>query len=152
MSFQVIVGCIVTRSPSSSMAPTAFIELGLACDLFEKGAKFSRRARSGLVSSLPPVHLFFSHFPSGHLGQVTRKGIPSLFSVPQRQSYTSSRIGVRPRAFRLWGGRTGFIRRANACAGQQVDISQGQGQEQGPDFERILWSFGVQHQHFCLES
>ncbi|KAJ7904419.1 hypothetical protein B0H14DRAFT_3079297 [Mycena olivaceomarginata] len=41
--------CIVTRSPSSSMAPTAFIELGLACDLFEKGAKFSRRARSGLA-------------------------------------------------------------------------------------------------------
>ncbi|KAJ7179896.1 fungal-specific transcription factor domain-containing protein [Mycena crocata] len=48
-SAAVIVGCIVTRSPSSSMAPTAFIELGLACDLFEKGAKYSRRARSGLA-------------------------------------------------------------------------------------------------------
>ncbi|KAJ7667924.1 fungal-specific transcription factor domain-containing protein [Mycena polygramma] len=48
-SAAIIVGCIVTRSPSSSMAPTAFIELGLACDLFEKGAKFSRRARSGLA-------------------------------------------------------------------------------------------------------
>jgi hypothetical protein len=32
------------------MAPTAFIELGLAVDLFEKGAKYSRRARSGIVS------------------------------------------------------------------------------------------------------
>jgi hypothetical protein len=39
----------VTRSPSSSMASSAFIELGLACDLFEKGASQSRRARSGLV-------------------------------------------------------------------------------------------------------
>jgi len=47
---QIIVGCIVTRSPSSSMASSAFIELGLACDLFEKGAMRSRRARSGLVS------------------------------------------------------------------------------------------------------
>ncbi|KAJ7638720.1 fungal-specific transcription factor domain-containing protein [Roridomyces roridus] len=48
-SAAIIVGCIVTRSPSSSMASTAFIELGLACDLFEKGAKHSRRARSGLA-------------------------------------------------------------------------------------------------------
>ncbi|KAG6891283.1 hypothetical protein C0992_009475 [Termitomyces sp. T32_za158] len=48
-STQIIVGTIVTRSPSSSMAPSAFIELGLACDLFEKGASHSRRARSGLA-------------------------------------------------------------------------------------------------------
>ncbi|RDB22452.1 putative transcriptional regulatory protein C1F7.11c [Hypsizygus marmoreus] len=48
-SAAIIVGCIVTRSPSSSMAPSAFIELGLACDLFEKGATHSRRARSGLA-------------------------------------------------------------------------------------------------------
>lgn len=31
------------------MSSTAFIELGLAVDLFEKGAKHSRRARSGMV-------------------------------------------------------------------------------------------------------
>ncbi|KJA29960.1 hypothetical protein HYPSUDRAFT_210788 [Hypholoma sublateritium FD-334 SS-4] len=48
-SAAIIVGCIVTRSPSSSMAPSAFIELGLACDLFEKGAMQSLRARSGLA-------------------------------------------------------------------------------------------------------
>ncbi|PPQ64700.1 hypothetical protein CVT24_008327 [Panaeolus cyanescens] len=48
-SAAIIVGCIVTRSPSSSMAPAAFIELGLACDLFQKGAIHSRRARSGLA-------------------------------------------------------------------------------------------------------
>ncbi|KNZ79894.1 hypothetical protein J132_08552 [Termitomyces sp. J132] len=48
-SAAIIVGTIVTRSPSSSMAPSAFIELGLACDLFEKGASHSRRARSGLA-------------------------------------------------------------------------------------------------------
>jgi hypothetical protein len=34
------------------MAPTAFIELGLACDLFEKGATYSRRVRSGSVGVL----------------------------------------------------------------------------------------------------
>ena len=34
------------------MAPSAYIELGLACDLFEKGARYSRRARSGMVRSL----------------------------------------------------------------------------------------------------
>jgi hypothetical protein len=55
------------------MAPTAFIELGLACDLFEKGAKFSRRARSGLVSSLPPVHLFFHIFLQAILGKLREK-------------------------------------------------------------------------------
>lgn len=31
------------------MASNAFIELGLAVDLFQKGAKLSRRARSGMV-------------------------------------------------------------------------------------------------------
>lgn len=46
---QIIVGSIVTRAPASSMAPSAFIELGLAVDLFKKGAPHSRRARSGLV-------------------------------------------------------------------------------------------------------
>ncbi|CAK5275690.1 unnamed protein product [Mycena citricolor] len=48
-SAAIIVGSIVTRSPSASMAATAFIELGLVCDLFDKGAKKSRRARSGLA-------------------------------------------------------------------------------------------------------
>ncbi|KAJ3573873.1 hypothetical protein NP233_g2152 [Leucocoprinus birnbaumii] len=48
-SAAIIVGSIITRSPSSSMAPTAFIELGLACDLFEKGATHSRRVRSGSI-------------------------------------------------------------------------------------------------------
>lgn len=45
----VIVGCIVTRSPASSIAPSAFIELTCVCELFEKGAVHSRRARDGLA-------------------------------------------------------------------------------------------------------
>ncbi|GAW07666.1 hypothetical protein LENED_009673 [Lentinula edodes] len=48
-SAAIIVGSIVTRSPSSAMAPNAFIELGLACDLFEKCNSDSRRSRSGLA-------------------------------------------------------------------------------------------------------
>lgn len=41
------------RSPASSMTPSAFIDLGLACDLFEKGVTKgvlqSEKARSALV-------------------------------------------------------------------------------------------------------
>jgi hypothetical protein len=48
-SAAIIVGSIVTRAPSSSMSSTAFVELGLAVDLFEKGAKHSRRARTGIA-------------------------------------------------------------------------------------------------------
>ncbi|KAJ3776587.1 fungal-specific transcription factor domain-containing protein [Lentinula raphanica] len=48
-SAAIIVGSIVTRSPSSAMAPNAFIELGLACDLFEKCTSDSRRSRSGMA-------------------------------------------------------------------------------------------------------
>ncbi|EAU84699.2 hypothetical protein CC1G_00218 [Coprinopsis cinerea okayama7 len=48
-SAAMIVGCIVTRSPSCSLASSAYIELGLACDLFEKGCNESRRAKSGLA-------------------------------------------------------------------------------------------------------
>ncbi|KII94707.1 hypothetical protein PLICRDRAFT_188975 [Plicaturopsis crispa FD-325 SS-3] len=48
-SSAIIVGSIVTRSPSSSMAATAFIELGLAVNLFEKGAQSNRRGQSGLA-------------------------------------------------------------------------------------------------------
>jgi hypothetical protein len=35
------------------MAASAFVELGLVCDLFEKGAIYSRRARDGLVRDFP---------------------------------------------------------------------------------------------------
>ncbi|TFK28831.1 hypothetical protein FA15DRAFT_664908 [Coprinopsis marcescibilis] len=49
-SAAVIVGCIVTRAPASSMASSAYFELGLACDLYEKGVIQSRRSRSGLAT------------------------------------------------------------------------------------------------------
>ncbi|KAG6837547.1 hypothetical protein H0H93_007728 [Arthromyces matolae] len=68
-SAAIIVGAIVTRSPSSSMAPSAFIELGLACDMFEKGATHSRRARSGfaiLGRLREKAFQVYSQFRSGH--------------------------------------------------------------------------------------
>ncbi|KZP32860.1 hypothetical protein FIBSPDRAFT_924875 [Athelia psychrophila] len=49
-SAAIIVGSVVTRAPSSDLASTAFVELGLAIDLFQKGAnhsQHSRRARTG---------------------------------------------------------------------------------------------------------
>ncbi|KAF9452456.1 hypothetical protein P691DRAFT_697077 [Macrolepiota fuliginosa MF-IS2] len=69
-SAAIIVGSIVTRSPSSSMAPSAFIELGLACDLFEKGANHSRRVRSGsaiLQKLRSKAFQVYSQFRSGNL-------------------------------------------------------------------------------------
>ncbi|KAK0453593.1 fungal-specific transcription factor domain-containing protein [Armillaria borealis] len=68
-SAAIIVGSIVTRSPSSSMAANAFIELGLACDLFEKGSHHSRRARSGigiLYSLKNKAFQIYSQFRSGN--------------------------------------------------------------------------------------
>lgn len=47
---QITVGSIVTRSPASMVSATAFIELGLAVDLFEGASMSTRRARSALVS------------------------------------------------------------------------------------------------------
>ncbi|KZP20102.1 hypothetical protein FIBSPDRAFT_1045158 [Athelia psychrophila] len=48
-SAAIIVGAIATKAPSSSMAYTALMELGLAVNLFERGAGVSERARTGLV-------------------------------------------------------------------------------------------------------
>jgi hypothetical protein len=57
--FQVIIGAIIIRSPASSIASSAFVELGLACDLFEKGVKKgllqSEKGRAALVSPSYPV-------------------------------------------------------------------------------------------------
>ncbi|KAF7355229.1 Zn(2)-C6 fungal-type domain-containing protein [Mycena sanguinolenta] len=81
-SAAIIVGCIVTRSPSSSMAPTAFIELGLACDLFEKGAKSSRRARSGLAilcKLREKAFEVYSQFRSGNPTPPPTSFSPGLF-------------------------------------------------------------------------
>ncbi|KAJ7591168.1 hypothetical protein C8J56DRAFT_1013906 [Mycena floridula] len=67
-SAAIIVGCIVTRSPSSSMAPHAFIELGLACDLFQKGAIHSVRIQSGLgvlTRLREKANQVYSQFQSG---------------------------------------------------------------------------------------
>ena len=37
---QIILGSIVTRCPSMSLAPSALVQLDSACDLFSKTAKF----------------------------------------------------------------------------------------------------------------
>ncbi|KZP23605.1 hypothetical protein FIBSPDRAFT_1042768 [Athelia psychrophila] len=48
-SSAIIVGSVAAKAPSSSMASTAFMELGLAVNLFESGAGISQRARTGLA-------------------------------------------------------------------------------------------------------
>lgn len=46
----IIVGSIVTRSPTSSMAENSFKELCLALELLEKGAVESPRAKVAMAS------------------------------------------------------------------------------------------------------
>ncbi|TEB30149.1 hypothetical protein FA13DRAFT_1733962 [Coprinellus micaceus] len=94
-SAAVIVGSIVTRSPASSMASSAFIELGLACDLFEKGARHSRRARSGmtiLYKMREKAFQVYSQFRSGNAP------IPGVLSTG-RPDYGEDELA-------LFGGQT----------------------------------------------
>ncbi|KAG2146729.1 fungal-specific transcription factor domain-containing protein [Suillus clintonianus] len=49
LSAAVIVGSIVTRAPSSTMAPAAWEELNLAVEMFSRGSETSSRARHGLA-------------------------------------------------------------------------------------------------------
>ncbi|KAG2754657.1 hypothetical protein P692DRAFT_20950168 [Suillus brevipes Sb2] len=49
LSAAVIVGSIVTRAPSTTMAPAAWQELNLAVEMFSRGSETSSRARHGLV-------------------------------------------------------------------------------------------------------
>ncbi|OJA17028.1 hypothetical protein AZE42_00569 [Rhizopogon vesiculosus] len=49
LSAAFIVGSIVTRAPSTTMAPAAWEELNLAVDMFSRGSETSRRARHGLA-------------------------------------------------------------------------------------------------------
>ncbi|KAF8558874.1 hypothetical protein OG21DRAFT_1404117 [Imleria badia] len=49
LSAAIIVGTIVTRAQSSTMAPAAQLELDLALNLFRSGAVISPRAKSGLA-------------------------------------------------------------------------------------------------------
>ncbi|KZP26816.1 hypothetical protein FIBSPDRAFT_887019 [Athelia psychrophila] len=48
-SAAIIVGSIVTRAPSSNMASTAYLELGIAVSLFATGAEDSSRARRAMA-------------------------------------------------------------------------------------------------------
>ncbi|KAG7449259.1 uncharacterized protein BT62DRAFT_1053666 [Guyanagaster necrorhizus] len=95
-SAAIIVGSIVTRSPSSSMAANAFIELGLACDLFEKGSHHSRRARSGigiLYALKNKAFQIYSQFRSGN---------PPPPSAPVGSDYGDDELA-------LFGGQTRIL-------------------------------------------
>ncbi|KAF7969994.1 hypothetical protein HWV62_25424 [Athelia sp. TMB] len=64
----IILGSIVTRSPSSPMAPNAFLEMGIAVDLFVEGAEHSlrgRRAMAILVKLKEKASVLFNQFRSG---------------------------------------------------------------------------------------
>jgi hypothetical protein len=73
MYSQVILGTIVTRSPTSSSAPTAMRDFNVAFDLFSEAAGQSQRAKIALVppSSLRKLHLLTT--TTGHITKITRQ-------------------------------------------------------------------------------
>lgn len=46
---QIMVGSIVTKAPASNLAANAYLELGIAVDLFTQGAGKSFQARGATV-------------------------------------------------------------------------------------------------------
>lgn len=77
------------------MASSAFIELGLACDLFDKGARHSRRARSGMAilhKMREKAFQVYSQFRSGNAP------IPGVLSTG-RPDYGEDELA-------LFGGQT----------------------------------------------
>ncbi|KAL0949720.1 hypothetical protein HGRIS_009759 [Hohenbuehelia grisea] len=98
-SAAIIVGSIVTRAPSSTMAPNAFIELGIACDLFEKGAAHSLRARSGfaiLQKLREKAFQVYSQFRSGN-----PMPLPDL-ATPRQVDYAEDELAI-------FGGQTRIL-------------------------------------------
>ncbi|EGO01985.1 hypothetical protein SERLA73DRAFT_177669 [Serpula lacrymans var. lacrymans S7.3] len=96
-SAAIVVGVIVTRAPSSTMASAALIELDLAVDLFAKGATHSRRARSGVaILSKLKVKAFqvYSQFRSG-----------AVLSVADQRSIMMPEIGGEDE-LAVFGGQT----------------------------------------------
>lgn len=59
---QIVVGSVAAKAPSSNMASSAFTELCLAVDLFEREAGTSEREKAALVSS--PGIAFAEHLTS----------------------------------------------------------------------------------------
>ena len=83
MRRQIIVGTIVTRSPSSTFAPRAFYELQMAIELFEQTAKQSSRARTALVWFNVSLHKLpsLTTFPTECLTKTKREGNASFKSI-----------------------------------------------------------------------
>ncbi|KZP21364.1 hypothetical protein FIBSPDRAFT_740823, partial [Athelia psychrophila] len=100
-SAAIIVGSVVTKAPSSSMASTAFMELGLAVDLFERGAGASERARTGmaiLTALKEKASLVLSQYHSSAIGGALS---------PASSIFNSEEDGTDELA--LFGGQTSVL-------------------------------------------
>ncbi|KAF7975554.1 hypothetical protein HWV62_43752 [Athelia sp. TMB] len=117
-SAAMVSGLIVTRAPSSSMAPAAFSDLVLAVELFESLAKLSERVRTGMdilhklqekASSLLKQH--HGSGPTSHIsqrqnldaddlaiysGQIVGDIIPQRTSLARDQSVTGTSMSPGP--------------------------------------------------------
>ncbi|KAF7984951.1 hypothetical protein HWV62_9883 [Athelia sp. TMB] len=96
---QIIVGSIVTRAPSSNMAPDAFLELTIAIDLFAKGAEHSIRARRAMVGKVKDkASILFA------ISRGSESPPPTLLSPPFVSRYQDS--GGAMDELAIFGGQT----------------------------------------------
>ncbi|KZP18634.1 hypothetical protein FIBSPDRAFT_920393 [Athelia psychrophila] len=90
-SAAMIAGLIVTRAPSSIQAPDALHELGIAVDLFQKGATVSPRVRTGMdiLHRLQEKALFV--FAQHHSGA----GLPTeILPISQGQDDNADELAI----------------------------------------------------------
>ncbi|KZP20101.1 hypothetical protein FIBSPDRAFT_790059 [Athelia psychrophila] len=100
-SAAIIVGSIATRAPSSSMASTALMELGLAVNVFKRGVGVSERARAGLVilqKLKEKASLVLSQYHSSTTGDAPP---PNLLILTSQEDGTDE--------LALFGGQTSLL-------------------------------------------
>ncbi|KIJ61993.1 hypothetical protein HYDPIDRAFT_115133 [Hydnomerulius pinastri MD-312] len=74
-SCAIVLGSVVTRCPSMSLAPSALVQLDSACDLFSKAAR-GFRAQSVLeimITLQKKAHLSLNEFRKGKVSPLTRQ-------------------------------------------------------------------------------
>ena len=89
-----IFGLIATRAPSSSMALSAFTELAIAVELFERGAMIIQRAKTGLVRLAAATHQILNTdgHRTGDTSQDKGEGVKAIHRPTQ--SYRASRCNI----------------------------------------------------------
>jgi len=83
-SSAIVLGSIVTRCPSMSLAPSALIQLDAACDLFEKSADCfgAQKVLTIMLRLQKRAHVSLSEYQRGVSSPVSRRGSRSSSDFP----------------------------------------------------------------------